>query len=113
MNAWYNVHAFGDIDFLSYDTYLMTISFDENCVNPNFLGCRIVFYNYVGTTTQKQMTCFINDFCGVQYVKYYKKARYLLRKNQGDYAVLYRDKYTEKYIAEIKNYSRTIKKVIL
>ena len=113
MNAWYNTDYIGDIDFLSYDTYLLTISYAENYSNPDFFGCRIYFLDYRGTTTQKQITRFIKENCGISYAKDYKKARYLLRKSNGNNAILYRDKFTGKHIIEIRLYSDVIKKVVL
>ena len=113
MNAWYNTDYIGDIDFLSYDTYLLTISYSENYKNPDFFGCRIYFMDYRGTSTQKQITRFIKENCGIFYAKHYKKARYLLRKSNGNNAILYRDKFSGKYTIEIRLYSETIKKVVL
>ena len=113
MNAWYNTDYVGDIDFLSYDTYLLTISYSENYKNPDFFGCRIYFMDYRGTTTQKQITRFIKENCGIFYAQYYKKARNILRKSNGNNAILYRDKFTGKYTIEIRLYSDTIKKVVL
>ena len=113
MNAWYNTDYIGDIDFLSYDTYLLTISYAENYKNPDFFGCRIYFMDYRGTTTQKQITRFIKENCGIFYAKHYKKARNILRKSNGNNAILYRDKFTGKYTIDIRLYSDVIKKVVL
>lgn len=40
-------------------------------------------YDYKGATTQKQMSSFIFEFCGYGYYKAYKKAREIMRKNNG------------------------------
>lgn len=40
-------------------------------------------YDYRGVTTQRQISDFIFEFCGYGYFKAYKKAREIMRKNNG------------------------------
>lgn len=56
----------------SYGTYMGEI-YDDGlyCVR-----------DYVGTTTQKQMTRFFNEFCGLKTVNAYKMARDFYRKTK-------------------------------
>ena len=76
MNAYYErnniVKCF---DIYSYDTYMGSI-FDSglHCVR-----------DYVGQTTQKQMTRFFKEFCGLKTVNAYKMARVFYRKTQKQY----------------------------
>lgn len=48
----------------------------------------IYAYDYTGTTTQKQCSRFIKEFCGTNYCKAYKVARYYNRKYNGESMLL-------------------------
>lgn len=76
MNAYYNRNDIVDCyDIYSYVTYMGSIY-------DNGLHC---VRDYKGTTTQKQMTRFFKEFCGLKTVNAYKKAREFYRKTQKQY----------------------------
>ena len=81
-NAFYRYDAQKNCyHFISYNTYIMRI----DKINGRYI---ILAYDYKGVTTQKQMSRFIFEFCGYGYYKAYKKAREIMRKNNGSFMVL-------------------------
>lgn len=80
MNAFYRWNG-ESWDFISYKTYVLQVEpriiYEKNAYI-------ITAYEWHGATTQKQITRFIREFCGVSYAKAYKIVRYNMRKCRGD-----------------------------
>lgn len=82
MKRFHNMNAYYERDddkkcvrIYSYRTYMGGIYDDgTHCVR-----------DYVGATTQKQMTRFFKEFCGIKTANAYKKARAFYRKCKKDY----------------------------
>lgn len=83
--------------FISYNTYMMYI---------DKIGGRYIInaYDYKGATTQKQMSQFIFEFCGYGYYKAYRKAREIMRKNNGLMMSLYcKDSFENWFVKVVNN----------
>lgn len=68
-------------DFISYRTHVLQV---EPVTIYEKRAYIVTAYEWHGATTQKQITRFIREFCGVSYAKAYKIARYHMRKCRGD-----------------------------
>ena len=68
-------------DFISYKTHVLQVEPRITFGNHAYI---VTAYEWHGATTQKQISRFIREFCGVSYAKAYKIARYHMRKCRGD-----------------------------
>ena len=80
MQAFYRWNGL-EWDFISYKTHILTV---EPITLDNCKAYSILAYEWRGATTQKQVSRFIREFCGVYYYKAYKRAREIMRKLNGD-----------------------------
>lgn len=80
--------------FYSYDTYMGAIYDDGiHCIR-----------DYRGVTTQKQMTRFFKEFCGIKTANVYKKARAFYRECQQGYKLdtmyIFSDEFCKVYASD-------------
>lgn len=80
MQAFYRWDGYA-WDFISYKTFVMEVEPHRLYEKHEYI---ITAYDWHGAATQKQMSRFIREFCGVAYYKAYKIARYNMRKYRGD-----------------------------
>ena len=80
MNAFYRWNSY-KWDFISYKTHILNV---EPITIYEKHAYIVTAYEWHGATTQKQISRFIREFCGVSYCKAYKKARDIMRKYNGD-----------------------------
>lgn len=69
----------------------------------------IYAYEYRGTTTQKQCSRFIKEFCGNNYCKAYKIARYYMRRYKCESMLLVSTDTKTKFLLTMYKNGRVLK----
>ena len=105
MNAFYRWNGC-EWDFISYRTHVLNVE----PIVLNFKHCySVTAYEWKGATTQKQISRFIREFCGLSYCKAYKKARNIMRKYNGDSLRLVQSNESNKFFVVVYGENTVLK----